>query len=89
LFYSKNFSPNGPNYTHFKNKEFDRLFELANLEPDYNQRKKLYGRMDSLILEEAPVVSLFYDQVSHFLSPDVINFPTNSINMLDFTFVDK
>ena len=28
-FYSKNFSPKGPNYTHFKNKEFDALFEKS------------------------------------------------------------
>jgi len=89
LFYSKNYSPNGPNYTHFTNQKFDELFEKANLEPDYNKRKYLYGKMDSLILEEAPVVPLFYDQVSHFLSPEIKNFSTNSINMLDLTWVDK
>ena len=27
LFYSKNFTPNGPNYTHFKNIVFDSLYE--------------------------------------------------------------
>lgn len=26
-YYSKNFTPNGPNYTHFKNETFDRLYE--------------------------------------------------------------
>ena len=34
LFYSENFAPNGPNYTHFSNAEFDRLFEEAYLEND-------------------------------------------------------
>jgi oligopeptide transport system substrate-binding protein len=32
LFYSKNFSPEGFNYTHYKNPDFDRLFEKANSE---------------------------------------------------------
>jgi len=27
LFYSKNFSPNGPNYTHFASAEYDRLYQ--------------------------------------------------------------
>ncbi len=89
LFYSGNFSPNGPNYTHFFNEEFDELFEKAMTVSAYNERKILYGRMDSLILEEAPVIPLFYDQVSHFLSHEVRNFQTNSINMLDLSQVDK
>ena len=37
-FYSKNFSPKGPNYTHFKNKEFDSLFERALKESDQTKR---------------------------------------------------
>ena len=29
LFYSENFTPGGPNYTHFSNKEFDILYQTA------------------------------------------------------------
>ena len=29
LFYSKNESPNGPNYTHFKSLEFDKLYKIG------------------------------------------------------------
>ena len=29
LFYSKNFTPNGPNYTHFKHPQFDKWYETA------------------------------------------------------------
>ncbi len=32
LFYSPNFAPAGPNYTHFKNEKFDNLFEKASSE---------------------------------------------------------
>ena len=36
IFHSKNFSPNGPNYTHYKNDEFDALFEKIY---SYNQHQ--------------------------------------------------
>ena len=32
LFYSKNFTPHGPNYTRFKNFDFDKLYEIAQSE---------------------------------------------------------
>ena len=89
LFYSKNFSPGGPNYTHFSNVDYDKLFDEAMVTPNYIERKVLYGRMDSLLLEEAPVIPLFYDQVSHFISTDISNLGTNPVNMLDFSEVDK
>ena len=89
LFYSKNFSPGGPNYTHFSNSQFDSLFEKALQTPQYLERKVLYGQMDSLLLEEAPVVPLFYDQVSHFLRKNISDFGTNPVNMLDFSEVEK
>ena len=42
LFYSKNFAPNGPNYTHFKNEEFDRIYEGAMIETNDSLRIELY-----------------------------------------------
>src|SRR5690606_35128774 len=71
LFYSKNFSPGGPNYTHFKNDKFDKLHEAAFLETDDLKRHELYKQMDALMMEEAPVVPLFYDKVSRFTRNNV------------------
>ena len=47
LYYSKNFAPNGPNYTHFKNTTFDSLYEKAFTETNTLQREILYTKMDS------------------------------------------
>jgi peptide/nickel transport system substrate-binding protein len=44
LFYSKNFTPNGPNYTHFKNEEFDRMYENAMTETNDSSRIELYEK---------------------------------------------
>lgn len=89
LFYSENFCPGGPNYTHFKSAQFDSLFVLSRKQKDLEKRTELYEKMDSLIMMEAPVIPLFYDQVSHFIRPEVTQFETNAINMLDLKETKK
>lgn len=82
LFYSKNFTPHGPNYTHFKNIEFDNLYELSQKETNDSIRYDYYQRMDNIIIEEAPVVILYYDEVVRLTQPNVENLGINPINLL-------
>ena len=89
LFYSKNFAPNGPNYTHFKNAEFDKLYEEAFLETDDVKRFVLYQKMDALVMKEAPVIPLFYDKVARFTRKNVVGLGINPLNMLDLRRVRK
>ena len=89
LFYSDNFTPNGPNYTHFKNKTFDSLYKEALSTSSASMRKDLYIKMDSIIIENAPVVPLYYDQSVRFISKKVENMESNAVNMLDLTRVKK
>jgi ABC-type transport system substrate-binding protein len=89
LFYSKNFSPGGPNYTHFKNAEFDRLYEAAFLETEDAKRIELYKKMDALVMEEAPVVPLFYDKASRFTRSNVTGLGINPLNLLVLKRVKK
>ena len=89
LFYSHNFAPDGPNYTHFFNEEFDRLYEEALLENDRVHRLKLYSKMDSIVMEEAPVIILYYDEVIRFVQKNVVGMTANPVNMLNLKTVDK
>lgn len=89
LFYSKNFAPNGPNYTHFKNDEFDQLYEQAFLETDNTKRYALYQKVDALVMKEAPVIPLFYDKVARFTRKNVSGLGINPLNMLDLRRVKK
>lgn len=89
LFYSKNFTPNGPNYTHFKNTVFDRLYENALKEKSLDQRQLLYNEMDKIIVEEAPIVPLYYDKVVRFTQNNVVGLGSNPINMLHLKKVKK
>ncbi len=81
-FYSKNHTPNGPNYTHFKNETFDRLYEESFLITDTKLREAQYIKMDSIIVSHAPIVPLYYDQVTQFIHKNVKGMTTNPQNHL-------
>ena len=89
LFYSPNFSPQGPNYTHFQNLEFDRLYTQAMKEPHAKKRKLIYAQMDALIMDEFPIAPLYYDQMVRFVQKDVIGLETNALNLLYLKKVRK
>lgn len=89
LYYSKNFAPNGPNYTHFKSTEFDKMYEAAYLETDSDLRAELYTKMDILIIESAPIVPLFYDEVVRFSRKNVNGLGINATNLLELKTVNK
>ncbi len=82
LFYSKNFSPSGPNYTHFSNAEYDSLYLKAVKMPDEENRYNIYRKMDSIILEEGAIVPLYYDQVARFTSAKIQGLSLNPMNSL-------
>ena len=89
LFYSKNFSPNGPNYTHFKNPQFDTWYEQAFTETNTTYREQLYAKMDSLVMQEAPIIPLFYDEAIRFTKKEISGLGINPINLLDVKRVKK
>lgn len=82
LFYSMNKTPAGPNYTHFSNSQYDRLYELALSETNDSIRFNLYHQMNDIIINEAPKVFLFYDQSMRFVHDHVKNMTNNPLNHL-------
>ena len=89
LYYSKNFAPNGPNYTHYMSSIFDELYEASYLETDTDIRARLYTKMDSLVMQAAPIVPLFYDEVIRFTRKEVIGLGINATNLLELKSVKK
>ncbi len=89
LFCSKNFTPGGPNYTHFKNNAFDELYEQSIKETNDSVRFKLYKKMDSIIIEEAPVVPLYYDEVIRFTQKNINHSGINPVDLLSLKKVKK
>lgn len=84
IFYSKHYSPAGANYTHFHHSEFDRLYERCLVEQNDSIRADLFLRMDQIIVDEAPVVPLYYDRIVRLVQKNVSGLlvdPTNTINL--------
>jgi ABC-type transport system substrate-binding protein len=81
VFYSKNPAP--PNYTRYKNPLFDALFEKALMEQNDSVRYELYRQADRLIIEDAPIVPLWYDKAIHLVQPGIYGFVPNGLNLLE------
>lgn len=82
VFYSKNKIPFGPNYTGFNNKKFDALFEQTYHEKNDAARYALYQQMDGLVMEESPVVVLYYDKLVNLYQNNISGYSLNGQNLL-------
>ncbi|MFI5129624.1 MAG: ABC transporter substrate-binding protein [Chitinophagales bacterium] len=81
VFYSKNPAP--PNYTRYNNARFDDLFERALIEENDSLRYKLYQQADQVMINDAPVVPLWYDKSVRLVQVNVTGFRPNGINLLE------
>jgi peptide/nickel transport system substrate-binding protein len=81
VFYSRNPAP--PNYTRYKNPRFDELFEKALTEENDSLRYKLYQQADQVMINDAPVVPLWYDKSVRLVQINVKGFRPNGLNLLE------
>ncbi|MEO7922279.1 MAG: ABC transporter substrate-binding protein [Chitinophagaceae bacterium] len=84
VFYSKNPAP--PNYTRYKSDAFDAAFEKAIREDNDSLRFKLYQDADRIMIDDAPVVPLWYDKVVRLVQPNVKGFKPNALNLLELRY---
>ena len=89
LFYSPNRSPKGSNYTAFASKEYDELYEKARKESDAKERAEIYKKMNRILMEQSPVVVLYYDQVLRFMQKNIEGLEPNPMNHLILKYVKK
>jgi len=86
VFYGLNPAP--PNYTRYKNKVYDNLYEKAVAEKNDSVRYNLYQQMDQLIINDAPIVPLWYDEAIHLVHTNILNFKPTGLNLLELRRVD-
>lgn len=84
-FYSKHIAP--PNYSRFHNNQFDKWYEQAVQEKSDSLRQMYYRQMDSLLIEEAPIVPLYYDEALRFTQKNVHGLSPNPMNLLNLKAV--
>ncbi len=81
VFYGGNPAP--PNYTRYKNPLFDQLYNKALTERNDSVRYDIYRQMDQLVMNDAPVIPLWYDMAIHLVQPSVHGFVPNALNLLE------
>ena len=89
LFLERNFSPGGPNYTHFKSAYYEELYNQAMLVSEDSARVLLYEEMDSILYADMPVIPLYHDQVTHFVRKSVLGWVVSPVNRLELRYVRK
>jgi peptide/nickel transport system substrate-binding protein len=89
VFYGSNPAP--PNYTRYNNPKFDALYDEAMVTENDSLRYKLYRQMDQMVIDDAPVVPLFYDEVVRLVNPWVHQFNPDGLNSLELrrTYIRK
>ncbi|MDX2196267.1 MAG: ABC transporter substrate-binding protein [Cytophagales bacterium] len=80
LFYSKNYSPAGPNKFHYYNQKYDMLYENALEEQDISVRHNIYKQMEKIVMDDAPLIVLYYDQIIRITQKNIIGFKANAMN---------
>lgn len=87
VFYGQNPAP--PNYTRYNNSHYDSLYIRAMRTTSDSLRYDLYRKMDKMIIEDAVIVPLWYDQVVHLVRPELSGWQPNALNMLELRRVKK
>ena len=65
------------------------LYEKSIIESDFEKRTKMYQELDQIIMNNAVIIPLYYDQVLRFSHKNIKGFYANAQNLLDLTKVEK
>ncbi len=87
VFYGENPAP--PNYTRFNNEQFNRLYNQAIGQSNMIFRQTLYKEMNQILIDEAPVIFLMYDQFALFVQNNIEGIKPNPLNLLRLENVNK
>ena len=83
LFYFDDNSFNENNKTRFNNKEYNILYKRSLEETDDKIRYDLYTRMDQILINQAVIIPLYYDQIVRFTNKNINGMKCNAQNSLD------
>lgn len=88
LFYSKNHTPKGPNYTFFSDKNFDKLYELIGNKKSISY-EKISNNLENIIRRYSPIIPLYYDMSVRIVPKNISGLEANAINQLNLKRVVK
>jgi len=80
-FYQKFLSPNGPNYTHFVDADFDALYEAIESGGSKDRLDDIF-RANLRLMSQVPVIPLYYDKSIRLMHPWVKGLGNDVTNRL-------
>ena len=92
LFYGKDVPPtladkSFPNFIRYKNAEFDKNYEAALLAKTPAEVNAHLLAAENILMDDAPIVVLWYDEGYRLLQSNVKNFPSNPMQLRDYSEV--
>jgi peptide/nickel transport system substrate-binding protein len=89
LFYGRNVpadlsQPSYPNTSRFVNEEFDKLYEQGLAASSIEEGYPFFMQAEQILMEESPMLVLYYSENYRILQPNVANFPNNPMQFREF-----
>ncbi|MBL9216613.1 MAG: peptide ABC transporter substrate-binding protein [Opitutaceae bacterium] len=79
---------NGNNDGQFSHPEYDRLFQQALVARTTEERYEIYQQMDAILVEECPLVPIYYYTRVYALSPKVLGWHPTLLDNHPYKFLD-
>jgi oligopeptide transport system substrate-binding protein len=76
---------NGNNWAGYSNKDYDSLMAQAANTPDNAKRLELFQKAEGIMIEEAPIIPLYFRPQVYVRSPIVRGWTTNVVAFHDFS----
>jgi peptide/nickel transport system substrate-binding protein len=87
-FWSKNNAPNGSNWGHFVNEDYDRILEEIQLSTDQSGMRPKIAKLNEILVDEAPWLWIVHDLNPRAMSDKVTGFVSAQSWFQDLTPVD-
>jgi peptide/nickel transport system substrate-binding protein len=89
LFYGENRAPSGPNTTRYQKDFYDAQFRASLLETKDSVRMKYHERLQQELIEDVPVILLYYDRIIRLIRNEVSGLEMDAMNNLNLKRVRK
>jgi len=73
------------NHNRYSNPEFDKYIDMALSETDEEKRMKFYAKAESILIDDAAVIPIYYADEIRLVSPLLKNFTINEIEYRDYS----
>lgn len=87
-FFEVMYSYSGNNHTGWKNTDYDKLVDQSKMTDNPDERNKLFAKANRILVEEMPVIPIFYPVNANMVDTSVVNWHQNSLARIHYKYVE-